>query len=92
MAFIFFTLAFTKFAIFDNFLKNQVVSFLLLSGLCHINGTSRSLYFWQCYKHLSEGTLNQNPLVYGKLKWEKSPLFDRGGGGVTSDFYQIFHS
>ena len=56
--------------IFAKFSKNHALSFLLMSDLCHINGTQWSFNFLQCYMHKSEGTLFQNALGYRKLKWQ----------------------
>ena len=65
---------FSKITIFAKFSKNHVLSFLLMSGLCAINSIQWLFDFWQCYTHITEGTLHQNSLIYRKLKWQKLPF------------------
>ena len=73
-----------KFANFPKFSKNHVLSFWVMSDLCHINSTRRYFHFCQRYKHFSEGTLNHNCLVYGRLKWQKSSF--RGSSQIFIKF------
>ena len=84
LAFKFFVSAPPKFAILPKFSKNHVLSSYVMSDLSYINSIQRYFHFLQCYKGFSEGTLNHNCLVYGKLKLQKSSF--RGSSTIFINF------
>ena len=45
-----------------------------MSGLCANKSIQWLFDFWQFYTHNTECTLNQNYLIFRKLKWQKSPV------------------